>query len=505
MHNLKINTGEPIDVLIIAEGTYPFVRGGVASWIHDMICGLTHLRFGVVFLGASPGTYKKYVYSPLPNNLVFLDIVYLFAGGSKRIACPEPNQAAIEGMCRYHQNMRESYQIPEGLAEPLSNLNDLMVAGSGFDEQQFFRSQASWAYIEDMYRTYNTEPSFVNYFWNIRNMHEPLWSIQTAVAKIPQARLIHTISTGYAGFMAVLLEQQSGSPMLLTEHGIYTKERKIELLQTQMFIEENVLLKENTAMSYQHQLWIRFFSSLSRMTYVTAKRITSLFYGLQKQQIAYGASPEKTEVIPNGIPVAHFSSLRKHYEHAVPKVICFVGRFVRIKDIKTFLRAVKPLSQRIPDIVVLIKIVGEPDKDYLRECENFINLLDITRYIRFVESGGMHEMLDQSSVLVLSSISEGMPLVVLESFAAGVPVIATDVGSCRGLIEGWDEEDKALGQAGAVVSISDSDAIAEAASILLLEPGAWQRASDAAIKRVETYYEQSKMLARYDALYQEYF
>lgn len=258
-------------------------------------------------------------------------------------------------------------------------------------------------------------------------------------------------------------------------------------------------------MSYQHQLWIRFFSSLSRMTYITAERITSLFYGLQKQQIAYGAPPDKTEVIPNGIPVEHFSPLRKRFAHSVPKVICFVGRFVRIKDIKTFLRSVKPLSHRIPDIKVLIKIVGEPDKDYLRECENFINLLDITGYIRFVQSGGMAEMLEQSSVLVLSSISEGMPLVVLESFAAGVPVIATDVGSCRGLIEGWDEEDKAIGKAGAVIPISDSDSLAKAAADLLLEPGAWQRASDAAIRRVDTFYEQKTMLARYDALYREYF
>lgn len=504
MHELKINTGEPVDVLIIAEGTYPFVRGGVASWIHDMISGLTHLRFGVVFLGASEGMYPKYVYHPLPKNLVFLEIVYLFSGAAKPKNCSEPGEAAIEAMRSYHQNLRDSNHVAQGVAEPLPDLNALMEEGSGFDELQFFRSHAAWKYIEEMYRDYNTEPSFLNYFWNIRNMHEPLWSLQKAVAGIPKAKLIHTISTGYAGFMAVLLHQHIGSPMLLTEHGIYTKERKIELLQTQMFVEENPLLKETNSMSYQHQLWIRFFSSLSRMTYATAERITSLFYGLQKQQIAYGAPAEKTEVIPNGIPVKHFAPLRKRFERVVPKVICFVGRFVRIKDIKTFLRAVKPLSQRVPDIQVLIKIVGEPDKDYLRECENFMNLLEITRYIRFVESGGMAEMLEQSSILVLSSISEGMPLVVLESFAAGVPVIATDVGSCRGLIEGWDEQDKAIGKAGAVISISDSDGLAAAAAHLL-EPLAWQKASDAAIARVETYYEQSTMLERYDALYREYF
>ena len=63
-------------------------------------------------------------------------------------------------------------------------------------------------------------------------------------------------------------------------------------------------------------------------------------------------------------------------------------------------------------------------------------------------------------ILVLTSISEALPLVILEGFANGVPAVATDVGSCRELIEGGRPEDKELGMAGAVVPI-DADPVPE--------------------------------------------
>ena len=58
------------------------------------------------------------------------------------------------------------------------------------------------------------------------------------------------------------------------------------------------------------------------------------------------------------------------------------------------------------------------------------------------------EIFPKLGLTVLTSISEALPLVMLESFASGVPVVATDVGSCRELIEGRLPEDRALGPAG---------------------------------------------------------
>ena len=106
---------------------------------------------------------------------------------------------------------------------------------------------------------------------------------------------------------------------------------------------------------------------------------------------------------------------------------------------------------------------------------------------------------------MLSSISEALPLVILEGYAAGIPTLSTDVGSCRQLVFGLPGEDEAIGPSGRVVRIADPEALAQAALELLQDAGQWQRASAAAIRRVEKYYDQHIMFDRYRALYDKNF
>ena len=111
-------------------------------------------------------------------------------------------------------------------------------------------------------------------------------------------------------------------------------------------------------------------------------------------------------------------------------------------------------------------------------------------------------ILEKVGLVVLSSISEALPLVMLEGYAAGVPSLSTDVGSCRQLIYGLTPEDQALGASGAVVRIADPQAMA-AAAIELLQPENWFPARDAAIARVERYYTQTLMFNEFKQVYQE--
>lgn len=104
-------------------------------------------------------------------------------------------------------------------------------------------------------------------------------------------------------------------------------------------------------------------------------------------------------------------------------------------------------------------------------------------------------------VLVLTSISEAQPLVILEAWSAGTPVVSSDVGSCREMIEGASEEDRALGRAGEVVSIADPQATASAVLRLLGSPQHWQQAQAVGLTRVERYYSDELMFERYRQLY----
>ena len=140
-------------------------------------------------------------------------------------------------------------------------------------------------------------------------------------------------------------------------------------------------------------------------------------------------------------------------------------------------------------------IAGPEDEspEYARECRELAAQLGLGDKVKFLGFQQLTELLPKVGLVVLSSISEALPLVILEGYAAGVPTLATDVGSCRQLVFGLPGEDEALGAAGRVVRIADPEALAQAALELLTDPQEWQRASESAIKRVEKYYAQHLM------------
>ncbi|HLK89530.1 MAG TPA: DUF3492 domain-containing protein, partial [Polyangia bacterium] len=63
------------DVCLLVEGTYPFVSGGVSSWVHDIILGHPELRFAVLNVGSHPAAYGEPRFQ-LPENVVGLHRVF---------------------------------------------------------------------------------------------------------------------------------------------------------------------------------------------------------------------------------------------------------------------------------------------------------------------------------------------------------------------------------------------------------------------------------------------
>jgi glycosyltransferase involved in cell wall biosynthesis len=122
-------------------------------------------------------------------------------------------------------------------------------------------------------------------------------------------------------------------------------------------------------------------------------------------------------------------------------------------------------------------------------------------HLKFLGFRKIDRLLPQIGLVALSSISEALPLVVLEAYAAGVPTVTTDVGACRQLVEGLVGRDRELGAAGAIVQIADPEAFAVAVLKLLKDPVAWRAAQEAGIKRVERYYTNAIMEDSYRGLY----
>jgi glycosyltransferase involved in cell wall biosynthesis len=502
MKSDQLPKAEKVDVMLLLEGTFPYVSGGVSSWVNQIIKGFPDLDFGAVFIGSKADEYDGFKYS-LPPNLKHLQVHYLRDEHSIPPAAPcAGDPQGFEILKRLHGWFANP--CPDGLPDKLKQVSFYESSRGGVDYRQFLYAYRSWEYICTLYRERCTDPSFVDYFWTVRNMHAPIWQLAAIANSLIPARVYHTVSTGYAGFLGGLLHHHTGRPLLLSEHGIYTKERRIDIYNNDWIQDNrNALQRDPTEISYFRDLWIRFFETLGRFCYDAAGRIVSLYEGVRQRQISDGAPPERICVIPNGIDLARFAPLRSRRPDKTPMVIALLGRVVPIKDIKTYIRAIRILVNHIPDLEGWIVGPDDEDQGYAAECRALADTLEIGGNVRFTGFMNPVELFPQIGLLVLTSISEGLPLVALEGFAAGLPLVATDVGACRQLVEGAGEEDRALGLSGAIVPINNPQAVAEACLPLLEDQQLWNQASQAGSSRVEAYYTQQQMFARYHGLYQE--
>jgi glycosyltransferase involved in cell wall biosynthesis len=102
---------------------------------------------------------------------------------------------------------------------------------------------------------------------------------------------------------------------------------------------------------------------------------------------------------------------------------------------------------------------------------------------------------------ILTSISEGQPLTILESFAAHKPVIATDVGNCSGLIYGEHDD---FGPAGILTHIMNVEEIAKAILTLAGDEALRTRMGENGYRRVMAGYKLSDMQETYRNIYQDF-
>lgn len=500
-----LRTSEEVDVLLLLEGTFPYVRGGVSSWVDQIIRGFPELRFGGIFIGSQRKDYGEPRYE-LPDNLVHLDRFYIHeAHGNSEV--PQAMAGDAEAFAKARE-LHDCWRNPEQASEANARLGQLlpmMAPGGPLDAFSFLHSEAAWRTITSEYESRCSDPSFVDYFWTVRTMHAPIWRLLAAANRAPRARVLHTISTGYAGFLGTLIHQMRGTPLLVSEHGIYTKERKIDLFQSEWVRDNRQEFERGGELAYFRGLWIRFFEAMGRCCYDSAHNIVALFEANRLRQVADGAPAERTRSIPNGVPLARYAPLRQKREFGPngepPPVACLIGRVVPIKDIKTFIRAMRTVASRLPHAQGWIAGPEEEDPEYARECRLLVESLGLTNNVKFLGFQNVAELMPKLGLVVLSSISEGLPLVILEGYAAGTPCVSTDVGSCRQLVYGIEPNDTAIGSAGEVVRIADPGGLGEAITGLLGDSERWHAASRAAIERVETFYTDEQMFAAYRALY----
>ena len=492
---------EHTDVCLILEGTYPYVRGGVSAWVHRLIEGMPEISFSLLAISPNRAYASKPDYELPPNVRTFAEVFIhemVNDRGPRRRA--RTQREAWRAMKRFHlergkERIRDAGKLLDALSHP--QRRSLGVSQAMFSKQ-------AWEFVVDRYNAVAAGTSFIDYFWTWRAVHAPLF--QTLIAEIPPARVYHAISTGYAGLLGVLAKRRSDRPFLLTEHGIYVRERTIDIGRANWIYEEPVRVKEiRPGLNPLKEMWTNFFVRLGELTYDACDVIVTLYGGNQELQHELGADPRRTRVIPNGVDTSVYSPLigRRAAEGSRPLRVGFVGRVVPIKDVKTLLKSFAIVARQVSGVEFWVVGPTGEDENYFQECEELVDALGLDSVI-FTGSRDVREIYPEIDVMVLTSVSEGQPLTILEAACAGVPSVATDVGSCRELIEGRIAEDRALGPSGIVTEVGAPDQTAAAIVEILANLELRQHMAEAGIARTARFYQQSQVIEKYLALYREY-
>jgi sugar transferase (PEP-CTERM/EpsH1 system associated) len=202
-----------------------------------------------------------------------------------------------------------------------------------------------------------------------------------------------------------------------------------------------------------------------------------------------GVPLNKLHVIRNGIDLAAFS----FRDHGVPQTRCraiHVARLNRVKDQATLLRAVRMVVAQRPDFT--LDIVG--DGEIRSELEELAAQLEIAGCVQFLGyRNDVRDRLSSADVFLLSSISEGISLTLLEAMAVGLPVVATDVGGNREVV--------VHGETGLLVPAKSPRELANAILRLANDRPLAHAMGVAGRKRVEAHFDLRKVVAEYEDLY----
>lgn len=487
------------DICLILEGTYPYVTGGVSSWTHRLITRLPEFRFHLLCL--VPDEKPRAWAYKMPENVVGQTDVALSVLPSEVPTTPFQPQST-----------------PRTLFSEIETFHHELLKGdtSGFPElyRQFeqspdhkklfhdlLTSRESWEILRKLYADQFHEESFIDFFWMWRTTHIPLFRVLSV--PIPAAGVYHALSTGYAGMLGVMGHLSRQRPLLITEHGIYTRERRIEIALAEWIggktPEGGTIRPVNETV---RGFWMRIFEQIGRIVYRHADPIVTLFEGNRTIEIREGADPEKIRIIPNGIDLSGMLPKQSRSPEE-PRIVALVGRVVPIKDVKTFVQAARIVRDQESSVKFLILGPTDHDPDYYEECLELVRSLSLEPHLSFTGSVDLSRYYPRIDILVLTSLSEAQPLVIMEAGASGIPVVASRVGACEELLTGRTPPDRALGPSGLLTGIGSPHETALSILRLLRDPELSQRMGMTGRRRMDLFYKESDVFDAYRTLYKE--
>jgi glycosyltransferase involved in cell wall biosynthesis len=424
-----------VRVVLVNEGTYPYATGGVSTWCNQLVRGLSEVEWDLV---AIVGTEPDRPAIALPGNVRSLRAVPVW--GPARPARGRAERAAGL-LCR--GMLGESPADLVLFAEGLRALGELAVGRTRFGRRVGRHPLAGAGLADillDAWARAATDGIRLPRL-TLRDADEAAVLLEHALrplaAPLPEdAQLVHANANGLSAMVALAAKWRLGVPFLMTEHGVYLRERYLAAGAQSPGVKTALL---------------RFHRALARLAYWEADMVAPVSGFNARWAVRHGADPAKLTVIGNGVDPDRFPPLTG--EPDAP-VISWVGRIDPLKDLETLIRALAVVRESIPDARLhLAGPVPDGNESYAADCRAVAAALGVTDAVTWAgPCRSSRDAFAVGQVAALSSISEGMPYTVLEAMMCGRPTVSTDVGGVA----------EAVGNAGLVVPPRDPAAFAAA-------------------------------------------
>lgn len=459
-----MNKKKPI-VLFETEGSYPYSGGGVSTWAHILCSELQEqVDFYIYAITGNPFVESRY---PLTENIK--KIIHIPLWGVEEPVqyynAEEPFSYQIEKRARTTRSVIKEYFMPvfrdfvDCLFNPFRDPEEISEIIYGmwkyfnkYDYKLTMKETSLWIdfkeHLKDefeLYKDNKEEPRVFDVTFGMRWLYHFLMPLATNIPE--EVDVTHATIAGFPALASIAAKYEYGTPSMVTDHGVYIRERLINLGRADMPY-------------FSKQLLLNLSTIVTRAVYFTADQISPVTTANQKWEVKFEAEESKILPIYNGVDTSVFKPTLKPTHTADKPTVVAVAHIFPLKDIETMIRTCNLVRQEITDVQFIVYGSLDVDKDYVEKCEKLIEELELGNHFRF---GGFHDkpsmVFNEGDISILTSISEGFPYTVIESMSCQRPVVATDVGGIK----------DALLDCGILCKPRDPRAIADGVIKLLLD------------------------------------
>ncbi|MDO5065221.1 MAG: GT4 family glycosyltransferase PelF [Actinomyces bowdenii] len=509
---------QDVDVAIVMESTYPYLKGGVSAVVHDIITGNPELTFGIIHLTWDSQAPNKDLYG-MPDNVAWVRVLYL--------AMEEHEEAFLRARPRdLRMGRRKRRELSrrlvgsllalaqEGRTEPLWDLITEGLAGGT-------RRYPVWAILGtqefmEAYREMMPDlgMSMSDIFWCLRDFFSLAYAVLSE--PMPRAAVYHAHTTGYAALLSVAASRLHGTGFLLTEHNLYVRDTVNTLLDRRL--DRNITLNDYRTFDVtgRQRMWMAWWLEMGRLCYPYAYASTYLYPRAITEATELGGDASKAIIIPNGIVTTEFDASYAARMRALEAIrregagrhlwkLVYIARVVPIKGLMDMIDSMKLMVDRGLNVHLDVCGPTEHRPDYFEKCLNHIIEQGLESVITIRGTVKVRALLPEFDLFVLPSYNEGLPVVSLETMGAGIPTVSTDVGAVRSVVEDEivAEDGTVWGPCGTIIEPGDPVVMADGVQRIIEDLDLYEQLCRAARGRVEAAYNLEKVNAAYNKVYRQ--